>query len=120
MRIIFSMIFSTVILCSIAQDIENSQAGQEQGAQAFHGRVVAQVDSDELPESVKRMISSGEYRKWDIEEAYQIHGGAGRANGQASYIVVVKRRDDRFALYYDQEGKLIRQELMGLQETSNR
>jgi hypothetical protein len=92
----------------------------EPDAHAFNGRAVTPIDKEELPSGIQRMIATGEFRRWEVEEAYRIHGGAGRSDGQASYIVVVKRKEDRFALYYDADGRLIRQELMDFVETSSR
>jgi hypothetical protein len=122
-QILFSIIFSTYILAAVGQ-AENQQIKEESNQQtkveAFQGRTVSQIEPAELPEGLQRTISLSEFSKWEILEAYQIHESAGQLQGQASFILVVKRRETLFALYYDLESRLIRQELMDMQETSIR
>ncbi|HET6243317.1 MAG: hypothetical protein H0V01_02005 [Bacteroidetes bacterium] len=90
----------------------NESIDFEQKEKTFDDRkAVIRINADELPEGVQRVVSNGEFRKWEIEEVYRVNCEVGD-KGDSAYILVVKRRLDRFALYYDSSGKLIRQERM--------
>lgn len=112
MKTIFFVL--TFILSSsflVAQNSDNIEQKEEENT--FEDRkTVSKINADELPEGIQRVLSNGEFRKWDIEEVYMVHLEEGIDKGDSSYIVVVKRRFDHFALYYDSSGKLIRQERM--------
>jgi hypothetical protein len=114
MKFILPFIIGALALNVNAQEnneniIPAPEIGEEQ---AFNGRYVSQLEPSELPEMVQRMVSIGEFRKWDIREVYEIHESASQNPGEANYILVVSRRDSLFALYYNLEGRLIRQEMM--------
>lgn len=107
---LLSLLFSSTFLLAQTEDIDLEPKEEEN---AFHDRkTVSKINADELPEGIQRVFSNGEFKKWEIEEVYQIHIEEKNSQGNSSYIIVVKRRFDRFALYYDSSGKLIRQERM--------
>ncbi|MDQ3192743.1 MAG: hypothetical protein M3Q58_14205 [Bacteroidota bacterium] len=114
MKVVFfilMLVFSSLFLR--AQNSDNIEAQPQQEENTFHERkTVSKINANELPEGIQRVISNGEFKKWDIEEAYKVNFDECNEDGQSSYIIVVKRRFDRFALYYDSLGKLIRQERM--------
>jgi hypothetical protein len=112
MKRILTLFFVVFSITASAQEniVIDENDLQEQEIQAFHGRTVSEMDKEDLPYPVQRMIANSEFRKWDIVEVFRITGGL---EGQASYIIVVSRRDNSFALYYNEDGKLIRQEMLG-------
>ncbi len=114
MKAVFTLlmlVFSSSFL--MAQTPDNSDIETQEEENYFHDRkIVSKINANELPEGIQRVISNGEFKKWDIEEAYKVNMDECNADGQSSYIIIVKRRFDRFALYYDSLGKLIRQERM--------
>jgi hypothetical protein len=116
MKKILTLLFVVFSISAFAQEkiVTDENELQEQEIQAFHGRTVSEMDKTELPYSVQRMFANSEFKKWEIEEVFRITGGL---EGQASYIIVVTKREDRFALYYNEDGKLIRQEMIGYIDT---
>jgi hypothetical protein len=113
------MIIFSAGLSAYSQQLPQDNAGSDETeTTAFHGRTVMPIELNELPDDVARVITAGEFRTWRSEEAYRIHGGSERAEGQASYIIVMVKRGERLALYFDENGRLIRQEKVEFQETS--
>jgi hypothetical protein len=111
--LLFLLIFFLASDLLIAQQASSAEVRSEENEElihAFHDRIVSSISKTEIPIEIKNTIQSGEYRRWDIKEAYCIIGSGGRLEGQADFIIIINRKDEYFALYFNQNAKLIRQE----------
>ena len=91
---IISMAIATIGF-SYAQQDQNMQQQEQQ---------MSQIDKEELPENIQTSFESGEFRGWEIEQAYEVK------EGESDYAVKVKRGEETKLLHFDNEGNLVKQE----------
>jgi hypothetical protein len=114
--LVLLMIFPSLTTL-FAQEEQQQMVVDNDAARAFNGRVVSVINSSEIPSEIYFAIKNGEYKRWEIEEAYRIYNRVENSDGQASYIIIINRKEEKLALYYNSNGKLIRQEKVELEES---
>lgn len=66
-----------------------------------------EITADQLPEAVRKTLSSDTYKDWTISKAFHVKGAAENDMSKEHYEVVMKSNDRETTLKLDKDGNVI-------------
>ncbi len=88
-----------------------THTGQAQAAQA---QTKVMIKSADLPKTIKENLAS-QFKGWTEGQAYKMD-----TKGVISYEVMVKKEKNEMILFYDKDGKFMKQEPVAMKPTENK